>query len=104
MKAKASGAAALNVLTAPLFSFNRGGCGVWLATAGRMAHRFVMEGPMPIPTRKQVYDLTLADFDAAPVWEFALDEEAVPGQDETTVRPYEAPGPPLDRAVCGLGR
>ena len=32
---------------------------------------------MPAPARKQVYDLTLPDFDAAPVWEFALDEEGV---------------------------
>jgi hypothetical protein len=42
---------------------------------------------MPAPVRKPVYDLTLADFDAAPVWEFALDEEGVAGQDEATVRP-----------------
>jgi len=44
---------------------------------------------MPTATRKQVYDLTLADLQAAPVWEFALDEEGVAGQDEATVRPYE---------------
>jgi hypothetical protein len=37
--------------------------------------------------RKQVYDLKVADFDRAPVWEFALDEEGDPGQDEATVRP-----------------
>jgi hypothetical protein len=44
---------------------------------------------MPTLVRKQAYDLTLADFDAAPVWELALDEEGVAGQDEATVRPYE---------------
>ncbi|MFB3897408.1 MAG: hypothetical protein ACE14V_14000, partial [bacterium] len=38
--------------------------------------------------RKQLYHLTLADFEEFPVWEFALDEEGVDGQDETTVRPY----------------
>ena len=37
--------------------------------------------------RKQVYDLTLEDLREVPVWEFALDEEGEPGQDEETVRP-----------------
>ena len=37
--------------------------------------------------RKQVYDLTLDDLRAAPLWEFALDEEGEPGQDEETVKP-----------------
>jgi hypothetical protein len=32
--------------------------------------------------RKQVYDLALADFDVAPVWEFASDEEGVAGQEQ----------------------
>ena len=39
--------------------------------------------------RKQVYDLTPADLQAHPMWEFALDEEGVHGQDEATVRPLE---------------
>jgi hypothetical protein len=39
--------------------------------------------------RKQVYELTLADLRRVPVWEFALDEEGVEGQDEATVRPHE---------------
>jgi hypothetical protein len=30
-----------------------------------------------------------------PAWEYALDEEAVGGQDARTVRPYQVP-PPLD--------
>ena len=55
---------------------------------------------MPTPPRKQVYDLTLADFDAAPVWEFALDEEGVAGQDEATVRPYDVSFP-VDAAGHG---
>ena len=37
--------------------------------------------------RKQVYDLTLSDFEEFPIWEFALDEEGEEGQDEATVRP-----------------
>ncbi len=38
-------------------------------------------------TRKSVADLSLDDLEACPVWEYALDEESRPGQDETTVRP-----------------
>ncbi len=47
--------------------------------------------------RRQVYDLTPADLERFAVWEFALDEEGVEGQDEATVRPYEPRGP-LDTA------
>ena len=43
--------------------------------------------------RKQVYDLTIEDLERTPVWEFALDEEGLEGQDEATVRPYESRGP-----------
>jgi hypothetical protein len=42
--------------------------------------------------RKPVNELTASDFLAAPVWEFALDEEGEEGQDETTVRPYPING------------
>lgn len=45
--------------------------------------------------RKQVYDLTLADIERFPVWEFALDEERAEGQDEATARPYHYT-PPLN--------
>ena len=38
--------------------------------------------------RRQVNDLSIANLQDFPVWEFALDEEGVAGQDETTVRPY----------------
>ena len=37
--------------------------------------------------RKQVYELRPEDFATASIWEFALDEEGAPGQDEATVRP-----------------
>jgi len=47
--------------------------------------------------RRQVYELTPADLERFPVWEFALDEEGEEGQDEATVRPYEVSGP-LDPA------
>jgi hypothetical protein len=40
-----------------------------------------------LKTRKRVDKLTLADFVAFPIWEFASDEEGVEGQDETWVRP-----------------
>jgi hypothetical protein len=46
--------------------------------------------------RKQVYELTAADLDAHPVWEHCLDEEGVEGQDEATVRPFDAGGRPLE--------
>ena len=45
--------------------------------------------------RKQVYELEPKDFEKHPIWEFALDEEGEEGQDEATVRPWEA-GEPLD--------
>jgi hypothetical protein len=38
-------------------------------------------------TRKPVDQLELSDLTAFPVWEFAIDEEAIEGQDETWVRP-----------------
>jgi hypothetical protein len=40
---------------------------------GRLVPPFVAQVGKAV--RKQVYDLTLADFDVAPVWEFASDEE-----------------------------
>jgi len=45
-----------------------------------------------VPIRKSVTDLTLADLATSPVWQFALDEEGVEGQDETTVRPCSVDG------------
>jgi hypothetical protein len=38
--------------------------------------------------RKPINELTLHDISKFPIWEYALDEESVEGQDETTVRPY----------------
>ncbi len=43
-------------------------------------------------TRKQVFELTVDDLRKFPVWEFALNEEGVSGQDELTVRPYPITG------------
>lgn len=37
--------------------------------------------------RKQCRDITLAEWDECPAWEFCLDEEGVEGQDESTMRP-----------------
>ena len=45
--------------------------------------------------RKQDYELNLTDLMQFPVWEYALDEERIQGQDERTVRPYHV-SPPLD--------
>jgi hypothetical protein len=42
--------------------------------------------------RKQVYDLKVEDLEQNPVWEFALDEEGIDGQDEATVRPVSIRG------------
>jgi hypothetical protein len=39
------------------------------------------------PIRKQVYELTHDDLAVHPAWEFCLDEEDRPGQDEATVQP-----------------
>ena len=52
-----------------------------------------------VGVRRQVYELTLDDLDNFPVWEFSLDEKDEKSQDESTVRPYTAPGPldPADR-------
>lgn len=50
-----------------------------------------------VHVRKQVYELTLDDLSKFPVWEFRLDKDGAPGQDEATVRPFTASGP-LDPA------
>lgn len=47
---------------------------------------------MPAKIRRQVYELTPGDLSASPVWEFALDEEGEPDQDEATVRPHPVTG------------
>lgn len=41
----------------------------------------------------QLWEATPADLKRYAVWEYALDEEDSEGQDEATVRPYEASGP-----------
>lgn len=45
--------------------------------------------PATLKTRKPVVKLTGRDFSSFPVWEFAIDEEGEPGQDETWVRPVD---------------
>jgi hypothetical protein len=42
-----------------------------------------------LQTRKPVDQLSLDDFAAFPVWEYADDEEGVDGRDETWVRPID---------------
>jgi hypothetical protein len=42
-----------------------------------------------LATRKPVNQLTLDDFSAFPVWEYANDEEGVKGRNETWVRPVD---------------
>ena len=49
--------------------------------------------------RKQVYDLRPSDLKKFPIWEHALDEAAVAGQDEATVKPR----PDLSRADPNAG-
>lgn len=50
--------------------------------------------------RKQVCDLTPADLQFSPIWEFASDEEGIAGQDEATVRPVDLSN--LQDALAGL--
>jgi hypothetical protein len=45
--------------------------------------------PPTLKTRKPVDELLAEDFAAFPIWEFATDEEDVPGRDETWVRPVK---------------
>lgn len=63
-------------------------------------------------TRKAVDQLTLNDFGAFPVWEYADDEEGIDGRDETWVRPVNTAVVPKRSythvaadftAVCGKG-
>ena len=48
-------------------------------------------------TRKPVDELTAADLETYPLWEYALDEEDIPGQDETWVRPVDSEVIPKDQ-------
>jgi hypothetical protein len=47
---------------------------------------------MPRKIRRQVYELTPQDLASSEVWEFVLDEEGEPDQDEATVRPLSFSG------------
>ncbi len=61
---------------------------MWFQLAlGRWWMKHVSRQHGPKGLRKQVTDLTLEDLRETPVWEYALDEEGEPGQDEETLRP-----------------
>jgi len=47
-------------------------------------------------TRKSISDLTQKDIQDFPVWEFATDDEAIEGRDETWVRPLICQSIPSD--------
>lgn len=49
-----------------------------------------------LATRKPVEELTVADLEAFPVWEFATEEEGAEEQDETWVKPVPAATVPAD--------
>jgi hypothetical protein len=53
-----------------------------------------------LETRKPVTELTPGDFVAFPIWEYALDEETLPGRDETWVRPVDAKV--IEMGLCSL--
>jgi hypothetical protein len=44
---------------------------------------------MPRRIRKQIHELSAADFEAQSCWVYASDEEGKQGQDECTVRPLK---------------
>ena len=51
-----------------------------------------LQAQMHTKVRKQVYKLKPDNLSLSPVWEFALDEEGEPEQDEATVRPHPISG------------
>lgn len=53
-----------------------------------------------LDTRKPIDSLTVDDFDAFRIWEFAEDEEHIAGMDETWVRPVASSTVPL--GACAL--
>jgi hypothetical protein len=65
-------------------------CGVLVSCGGQKSPEVNEETRI----RKQVGELTVADLERYAVWEFAIDEEGFPGQDEETVKPR----PELERA------
>lgn len=59
--------------------------------------------PITLATRKPVEDLTVADLEAFPVWEFAIDEEGEDeDQDETWVRPVAGDAVPAGGSSLGV--
>jgi hypothetical protein len=47
-----------------------------------------MNSTHSVKRRRQVYELSARDLLDIPAWQFATNEEGIPGQDEATVRPY----------------
>jgi hypothetical protein len=45
---------------------------------------------------KPINLLTPTDIEQHPIWEFAIDEEGIEGQDETSVRPFDSVVVPLN--------
>src|SRR4051812_7095428 len=60
---------------------------------------FNRSGTHDTQVRKQVYELTLQDLNAFPIWEFRVDDDHNEGRDESTVGPYSKPAAldPTDR-------
>ncbi|MBI2726647.1 MAG: hypothetical protein HYX42_10400 [Polaromonas sp.] len=55
-----------------------------------------------LSTRKPIDQLSVDDLTVFPIWEFAMDEEDIPGQDETWVRPVAAKAVPLDASSLSV--
>lgn len=73
-------------------------CGKLKSKSMEIMKPFSACGESPVlGVSKQVYELTLDDLSAFPVWEFRLDQESEEDQDESTVRPH-IPDGPLDPA------
>ncbi len=58
--------------------------------------------PATLKTRKPVDKLLQSDMQAFPIWEFAIDEESIPGRDETWVRPVKNKHVPRDYGPYGV--
>jgi hypothetical protein len=56
-----------------------------------------------LASRKPIDSLTPEDFATFPIWEFAMDEEGVDGQDETWVRPVDARAIPRSAYSLAVG-
>jgi hypothetical protein len=62
-----------------------------------------MAPTVTLRTRKPISSLTPGDIKAFPVWEFATDEEAAEGRDETWIRPVKCKSIPSDAYSLSVG-